>query len=97
MAPNLENPAALASSIRAVRAPVRILLAGKGCACPDREICHALEKTGAAVEVIPEADAAFSEGLIQMGDAVARELDRLGGCSPEQNFFSLGPEGFEAS
>ena len=50
-----------------------------------------------AVEVIPEADAAFSEGLVQMGDAVARELDRLGGCSPEQNFFSFGPEDFEAS
>lgn len=96
VAPALEDPSALASSISAVKAPVTILLAGKGSASPERKICHALEAAGASVEVIPEADASFSEGLVQMGDAVARELDRLGGCGwKDGNFFS-GAEDFEA-
>lgn len=42
-------------------------------------------RSGIALHVVPEANPAFSEGLVQMGEAIAEKLDELGGvrCGTE--------------
>lgn len=65
------------SLVRRVRGEVCLVLPEEG-RLPSPEMSAALAEAGVDVEVIPGADATFSQGMVQTAAEVARRLDSMG-------------------